>query len=107
MDVEYSPVVELLFEYKGSREELILPVSTLCDRVEQELEGLGVFGGTVTVTPGSAQTEDDNVRTFFLQRWSSKWGTFVNVESIYEIGGGDGLTVVRKPVSSPVKVWMW
>ena len=91
MDVEDSPAVEVLFEYKGSRKELILPVSTLCDRVEQELEGLGVSGATVTVSPGSAQTEDDNARTFFLQRWSSKWGTFVNVESVCEIGGGDRL----------------
>ena len=98
-------VVEVLFEYKGSRRELLHPVSTLCDRIEQELEGLGVAGATVTLCAGSSQTDDDDSPRFFLQRWSSKWQTFVNVESICDIHGDDRLTVVRKPISSPVKVW--
>ena len=36
-DVDEDPMVEVLFEYKGSRKALILQVSAVCDREEQEL----------------------------------------------------------------------
>ena len=35
-------MVEVPFEYKGSRRALCFEVSTVCDRVEQELRDLGV-----------------------------------------------------------------
>ena len=104
-DTVATDVVEVLFEYKGSRRELLLPVSTLCDCIEHELQGLGASGATVSLSACPSQNDDDNSRSFFLQRWSDKWGAFVNVESLKEIHGDDRLTVVRKPVSSPIKVW--
>ena len=99
--MEEDPTLEVLFEYKGSRKELLLPVSTVCDRIEQELQGLGVSGATVTLSPGLAKAQDNS---FFLQRWCSKWGAFVNIDSVYELRGDDRLTVVRRLTSSPVKV---
>ena len=48
-DVDEDPMVEVLFEYKGSRKALIFQVSAVCDRVEQELRDLGVNEPTVSL----------------------------------------------------------
>ena len=101
-EIDQDRMVEVLFEYKGSRRVLCFEVSTVCDRVEQELRDLGVTEPNVNLSAGLA--ESDNHSSFFLQKWCSKWEAFINVESIDEIHGNDRLTVVRKPSSSPVKV---
>ena len=41
-EVDENPMVEVLFEYKGSGKALIFQVSAVCDGVEQELRDLGV-----------------------------------------------------------------
>ena len=104
-DVDEDPVVEVLFEYKGSRKALIFQVSAVCDRVEQELRKLGVNEPTVSLSAGLAKPGNENPNCFFLQKWCCKWGTFINVENVHEILSDDKLTVVRKPTSSPVKVF--
>ena len=35
-------IVSVLFEFKGSKKELILSVSSICERVQEELMCLGV-----------------------------------------------------------------
>ena len=104
MDADEDPIVEVLFEYKGSRKELIFQASDVCDRVEQELQDLGVNEPRVNVSAGLAKPDNDNPNCFFLQKWCHKWGAFINVENVREINRDDRLTVVRKPTSSPVKV---
>ena len=96
--------MEVLFEYKGSRKELVFQVSDVCGRVEQELRELGVTEPSVNLCAGLAKPADENPNCFFLQKWCNKWGAFVNVQNVREIRSDDKLTVVRKPVGSPVKV---
>ena len=95
-------IVSVLFEFKGSKKELILSVSSICERVQEELMCLGVPEAVVApydqLPPGEG---------FILQRWIAKWNSFVNVQSVYEIKDEDRLTVVRKPrvcSESPTKV---
>ena len=97
-------MVEVLFVYKGSRRALFFQVSAVCDRVEQELQDLGVNEPTVNLSAGLAKPENKNLNCFFLQRWCHKWETFINVENVQEIYSNDRLTVVRKHTSSPIKV---
>ena len=85
-----------------SKEELILSISSICERVQAELMCLGVPEAVVApydqLPPGEG---------FILQRWIAKWNSFVNVQSVYEIKDEDRLTVVRKPrvcSESPTKV---
>ena len=103
-DMDEDRMVEVLFEYKGSRKVLCFQVSSVCDRVEQELRDLGVTEPNVNLSAGLAKPDSENPNCFFLQKWCRKWGAFINVENIDEIHGDDRLTVVRKPTSSPVKV---
>ena len=103
-EIDDDPMVEVLFEYKGSRKALCFQVSTVCDRVEQELRDLGVAEPDVNLSAGVVKPDGENPNSFFLQKWCHKWKDFINVENVSEIHGDDRLTVVRKPTSSPVKV---
>ena len=99
--MDEDPIVDIPFEYKGSRKELHLSVSSICHHIQQELCAFGVAGAVMTLS--SPQDSADN-NNFFLQRWCRKWGAFVNVENMYEVCNDDKVTVVCKPISSPTKV---
>ena len=61
-EIDQDRMVEVLFEYKGSRRALCFEVSTVCDRVEQELRDLGVTEPNVNLSAGLA--ESDNHSSF-------------------------------------------
>ena len=58
--------LELLLEYGGSRKQLTVTPSALCETVSKELSGLGVEGSPVVCFSGK---EGD----FLLQRWSERY----------------------------------
>ena len=83
--------VRVLFEYGGSRKPLRVSAdASLCSILGRELEKHGLATPTIhlssagSIAPGS----------FLLQRWSSTWNAFVDVESYQDIEDQDKITVV-------------
>lgn len=77
--------IEVLLEYKGSRRTITCPVASLRDRI------LVVLG-----LPDTFGKPESN---YILQRFSSKWQTFVDVTKIEdEVLDGDRLTVIPNEI---------
>ena len=99
--------MDILLEYKSSRRQLEVPAdSAICNFVERELQRTGWNG---RVTFGEPETSSSAVNrseqpVYLLQRWSERWGMFIDVSSAKEVKEGDRIIVVPKPVESPVKV---
>ena len=75
--------VEILFEYKGSRKILYLQPSKACERVQEELQCMGLTNAVVTFSVLPESTD-----CYFLQRWCKDWKVYVDVESsMYGSGG--------------------
>ena len=66
----------MLLEYKGSRRTITCSTSTLRECV---LETLGIPG-----------TFSD----YILQRYSSRWETFIDIDQVDEIYDGDRITII-------------
>ena len=94
-------IVSVLFEYKGSKKELVISISSICARIQEELLSLGVPEPIVAPYDLLPAGEGNH---FILQRWATRWNSFVNVQSVFEVHDQDRLTVVRKPIYSPTKV---
>ena len=75
-----------------------LSVQLHCDRICGELDSLGVANSSV----GFAYETGTLRRAFILQRFSSKWNTFIDVDKA-EVSNGDRLTVPT-PVAVTQKV---
>lgn len=85
--------VEVLFEYKGSRKVLYLRPSQACECVQEELRCMGLTNAVVTLSVLPETTD-----CYFLQKWHSKWKTFVDVDSTDQVVESDRLSVVHNPV---------
>ena len=95
--------MEILFEYEGSKRTIKCTAATeLHDRICGELDALGVTDSSV----GFAHESGTSNKAFILQRFSSKWSTFVDVDKAEDISNGDRLTVVPSPVAATQKVKM-
>ena len=92
--------MEVWFEYKGSKRTIKCTAATeLRDRICGELDSLGVANSSV----GFAHETGTLRRAFILQRFSSKWNTFIDVDKA-KVSNGDRLTVVPTPVAATQKV---
>ena len=90
-----------MFEYKGSKRTIKCTAAVeLRDRICGELDALGVTDSSV----GFAHESGTSSRAFILQRFLSKWNTFVDVDKAEDILNGDRLTVVPSPVAATQKV---
>lgn len=93
--------MEILFEYKGSKRTIkCIAATELRDRICGELNALGVTDSSV----GFAYESGTSRRAFILQRFSSKWNTFVDVHNAEDVANGDRLTVTPSPVAATQKV---
>ena len=95
--------IQVLLEYGGSRRPLLVSKSgSMCNVIERELEKLGCIEPSVHVSAGMVAMNAPG-GLFLLQRWSTTWNSFVDVESVDDIETQDRLTVVRAP-SQEVKL---
>ena len=91
-----SEKIHVLFEYAGSRRPLLVPRNgALCNAIERELEKFGCVEPCVQVS--AVLHAPSGGRSFLLQRWSTTWNAFVDVESIDDVESQDRLTVVPAP----------
>ena len=92
-------VVQVLFEYQGSKHQLTLTPSLVCETITRELAKFGKDG--VIVKLSNAASSSSSPAVYLLQKWSSSWGAYIDVESVGDIKDKDRLTVVPMPVGSP------
>lgn len=93
--------MEVLFEYEGSRRPLTTSADKLLAAVAGELRSLHVNSRRPIVR---VLGDEEDVQSYYLlQRWSSKWGVFVDVNDVSEIESGDKLTVLPRTRRSPVR----
>lgn len=99
-------VEEVLFEYKGSRRAIRFNRDTICSDVEKELNvRYGLKDVRVSLCSPHEPTSSTSVdEIYILQRWSTKWDTFVDVNCTEELDANSKISVVHKPVKSPTKV---
>lgn len=96
--------MEVLLEYKGSRRQLqIADPDNIYETIEESLKKTG-WSGFLALQTDNESDLAELTDIYFLQRWSQKWSTFVDIADIEEIQSGDRLTVVAKPSKSPTKV---
>ena len=96
--------IQILLEYGGSRRPLsVTPDGSLCNVIERELEKLGCPHPTVQISAVEVSASEAS-STFLLQRWSTTWNAFVDVETIEDIENQDRLTVARAPSSQQVAI---
>ena len=95
-------LLEVLFEYRGSKREIIIESSHLCEDVARELETRhGISRPTVALTvtatgaSSSSQSHGNTPERYFLQKWCSKWKKYIDVEHARDVKEGDRLTVVK------------
>ena len=96
-------LLEVLFEYRGSKRELIVESAHLCEDVESELEVThGISRPTVALSAAAfTSSSKDSCTTltersyFLLQKWCSKWKEYVDVEHTKDVKERDKLTVVK------------
>ena len=97
--------VEVLFEYKESKRKLGVTPRSVCAILTQELARFGKEGAVVQLAkPQSSRVTVQPAGVYLLQKWSTTWQTYIDVESTAEIVNKDRLTVVPMPGSSPAKV---
>ena len=91
---------EFLLEFQGSKRPFdVTNLFETCEMVECQLKALGVKAKVVLaseISPNSA-ARLDSASTLLLQRWSSKWEAFVDINSSVDLSNGNRLTVVPRP----------
>ena len=96
--------IEILFEWKGSRRTIKCAVEELCDRISQLLVSFGHLNALVLSSNVDSELKDSAKEVFLLQKYCSKWKTFVDVDFEGEISDGDRITVVANPALESPKV---
>ena len=100
--------MEVLLEYKSSRRQLqVNDRDSICELVERELKKTGWNGNITLGFPeacSAANRSGEQLPIYLLQRWSERWGMFIDVTTTKELKEGDRLTVIRKPKESATKV---
>lgn len=101
-------LLEVLFEYRGSKREIIVEPSHLCKDVANELEiKYGISRPTVSLSAAAAirgsssLPRGNTAERYFLQKWCSKWKEYVDVERASDVKEGDKLTVVKICTNPP------
>ena len=90
-------VDEILFEYKFSESTIKCTKNDVRNRITMRLASLGVPNAILQLTSSSSGIDGNN---FILQRYSSKWDTFVDVDQLEALCDGDRLSVVPVPSSA-------
>jgi hypothetical protein len=86
--------VEVLFEYKESKYQLNISPRSISTILTQELPCFGNEGAVVLSKPQSSHNTVQPAGAYLLQKWSTTWQTFIDVEPTAEIENKDRLTVV-------------
>ena len=87
--------LEVLLEIGSSRKRLSFSRESILSAVETELK---LMGDVALLPLGKAPSDfPAGKELYILQRWSEKWGSFVDVKEVDEIISGDRLTVVPVP----------
>lgn len=88
--------LEFLLEFEGSKRPFgVTNTGETCQKVERELQALGVIGRVVLASEATSAEAPES--DFLLQRWCTKWEAFVDVKALQDLSDGDRLSVVRKP----------
>jgi len=93
---------EVLFKYKGYRSVIYAHKSLICGEVERHLElskatvNPRVICSSSVHNVNSLPGSSSGFNLFFLQRWSPKWNTYINVKDEREIEDSDWLTVTKE-----------
>ena len=74
---------------KGTRDEDKLSTE-LFSTISKEIKGLGDLSDV------SVSLAHDKSSNFFVQIWSSKWNSFIDLKDVRNVSGGDRLKVVRR-----------
>ena len=80
----------VLFEYGGSRRPLLVKRSAVCETIEQELSRFGKAIPKVLLSGNCGSSS-----SLLLQRWSTTWNTYVDVERPDDLENKDHVTVVQ------------
>lgn len=100
-------VMEVLFEYRGSRRQLsVSDKSSITRVVSSELQRVGkpraqVFTANDSLPTGRSERARPDI--YLLQKWSTQWDCYVDVAHYNEVSDGDKLAVIAKP-KPPSKV---
>ena len=85
--------LDFLFVYQESRKLLRVKRVNVCEALQEELSRFGITGARVQLAGNSGN--------FLLQKWSTTWNSYVDVENISELEDKDRITVVPMPCSVP------
>lgn len=72
-------------------------VDNLKDEVSAKLEAFGHSNVKINLAHQFSTSASDPSEVFILQRYSKRWQTFVDVDSIFMVDDGDRLTVIPAP----------
>ena len=97
--------IQVLFEYKKLKRQLTLsPANQVCETIAQELANHFVKANAVVELskPSSSNAPGPSNRSagYLLQKWSSTWQTFIDMEQVHDIEDNDRLTLVPLPGGS-------
>jgi len=84
---------DILFEFEGSRKQLTISASTVLSCIEDQLKNRGISEPKILL---SARCDVEGEGIYLLQKWCNKWGTYIDVESIDQLKGGDKVCVVQQ-----------
>ena len=93
--------IELLFEYCESRRCLRVRRENVCESIEQELSRFGKQGIRVQLLAHSGSSS-----SYLLQRWSTTWNTYIDVEDAADLEDKDRVTVVQMSSVRSPKVYI-
>ena len=99
--------IEVLFEWQGSKKAISCSTATLCDSIALHLQQL--YGhSSVKVYFSSRYNKEDidlasNRNSYLLQRFSTKWKTFIDAEEA-DMCDGDRVTVVHTPQGNSTEI---
>ena len=94
--------LEILFEYQGSRKPLSrLKREHVIEVLKEELARFGDAAAVVQLSGegGCKSANTGSSSVYLLQKWSTTWGTYIDVEEIDDLEDRDKVTVVPMPIS--------
>ena len=102
-EMEAALEVVVLLEIGSSRKELFMDRNHLVFTIEEELGKLGKDGilAYFSCERGHQSTTKD---VYILQRWATRWETYVDVTDIEQVKDGDRLTVIPQENSAVVNL---
>lgn len=81
--------LEFLFEFENSRRRIVTSRSRLREALEKELTRFGLNSGSIRYSGDCGSSN-----SYLLQRWSTTWNSFIDVEEEEELEDKDRVTVV-------------